>query len=62
MPGSPVFDKARATGLHVADWQDLILVNMLGNRFYDETAPQFSSNDYDSIDPYTRAASATPRT
>jgi hypothetical protein len=25
MPGSPVFDKARATGLRVADWQDLIL-------------------------------------
>jgi succinate dehydrogenase/fumarate reductase flavoprotein subunit len=53
MPGSPVFDKAHATGLHVSDWQDVILVNMLGKRFYDETAPQFSANDYGSVDPYT---------
>lgn len=54
MPGSPVFDKARATGLHVSDWQDLILVNMVGRRFYDETAPQFSSNDAGSVEPYTQ--------
>ncbi len=53
MPGSPVFDKAHATGLHVSDWQDVILVNMLGKRFYDETGPQFSANDYKSVDPYT---------
>ena len=37
-PGSEVFDKARAIGLPVKDWQDVILVNMLGKRFYDETA------------------------
>ena len=42
-PGSEVFDKARATGLHVEDWQDLVLVNMIGNRFYDETARQFTA-------------------
>ncbi len=53
MPGSPVFDRAHATGLHVSDWQDVILVNMLGKRFYDETAPQFSANDYKTVDPYT---------
>ena len=53
MPGSPVFDKAHATGLHVSDWQDVILVNMLGKRFYDETAPQFSANDYKTVDPYS---------
>jgi hypothetical protein len=53
MPGSPVFDLARATGLKVADWQDVILVNMLGKRFYDETGAQFTANNYDSIDPYT---------
>ncbi|MDN3355832.1 FAD-binding protein [Actinomadura sp. DC4] len=52
MPGSPVFDRVGATGLKVADWQDVILVNMLGNRFYDETGPQFTANNYDSIDPY----------
>jgi succinate dehydrogenase/fumarate reductase flavoprotein subunit len=41
LPGSEVFDKARASGLRVGDWQDVILVNMLGNRFYDETASGF---------------------
>jgi succinate dehydrogenase/fumarate reductase flavoprotein subunit len=51
-PGSTVFDKARATGLHVADWQDLILVNMIGNRFYDETGKQYTGNTYKAVDPY----------
>ncbi len=45
-PGSEVFDKARATGLPVKDWQDVITVNMLGKRFYDETGPQFASDNY----------------
>ena len=36
-PGGPVFEKAGASGIPVADYQDLILVNMLGKRFYDET-------------------------
>ena len=36
-PGSPVFHLARAVGLRVADWQNLILVNQAGRRFYDET-------------------------
>ncbi len=54
LPGSPVFNKARATGLQVRNWQDVILVNMLGKRFYDETGPQFDSNDYNSINPYTQ--------
>src|ERR1017187_4730115 len=49
MPGSEVFHKARATGLRVADWQDLILVNMVGRRFYDGTASAFSTNDFGSI-------------
>jgi succinate dehydrogenase/fumarate reductase flavoprotein subunit len=51
-PGSKVFDKARATGLQVRDWQNVILVNMIGKRFYDESGPQFSANNYNSIDPY----------
>ncbi|MGH7112848.1 MAG: FAD-binding protein, partial [Stellaceae bacterium] len=54
MPGSPVFDRARASGLRVADWQDLILVNMPGRRFYDETAGQFVANNYNSITPYVQ--------
>ena len=54
MPGSPVFDRARATGLRVANWQDLILVNMLGKRFYDETGGQYIANNYNSLDPYVQ--------
>jgi succinate dehydrogenase/fumarate reductase flavoprotein subunit len=56
LPGSEVFDKARASGLRVADWQDVILVNMLGNRFYDETASGFSANDYGSVRPYAQGS------
>jgi succinate dehydrogenase/fumarate reductase flavoprotein subunit len=55
-PGSAVFDKARATGLRVMNWQDVILVNMLGKRFYDETSGGFTANDVDSIKPYTQAS------
>jgi len=51
-PGSDVFDKARAVGLPVKDWQDVILVNMLGRRFYDETAGHFNFNTYQSTNPY----------
>src|SRR6266851_4260614 len=51
-PGSEVFDKARAIGLQVKDWQDVILVNMLGRRFYDETAGHFGYNTYQSTNPY----------
>jgi hypothetical protein len=54
-PTSPIFDLVRASGLHVADWQDVILVNMLGQRFYDETGLQFTANNFKSIDPYTYA-------
>jgi hypothetical protein len=51
-PGSDVFAKARAIGLPVQDWQDVILVNMLGKRFYDETAGHFNYNTYQSTNPY----------
>jgi hypothetical protein len=51
-PGSEVFDRARATGLKVGNWQNVITVNMIGKRFYDETGKQFSANDYHDIDPY----------
>jgi len=56
MPGSAVFDRARATGLPVANWQDLILVNMLGKRFYDETGGQYIANNYNSVDPYVQGS------
>ncbi len=51
-PDSDVFDKARAIGLAVKDWQDAILVNMLGKRFYDETGGHFTYSSYKTIDPY----------
>jgi len=51
-PDSPIFAKARATGLFVKDYQNVILVNIAGLRFYDETQGQFSSNNYDSIKSY----------
>ena len=51
-PGSSVWDKVGATGLIVGNWQNAIMVNMLGKRFYDETGPQFIANDYNSIKDY----------
>ncbi len=51
-PGSAVFDKARAIGLTVKDWQDAILVNMLGKRFYDETGRHFTYSTVKSADQY----------
>jgi hypothetical protein len=56
VPGSRVFDKAGASGLRVTDWQNVILVNMLGQRFYDETAGQYPGNRYNTISPYTPAS------
>ena len=36
-PDSPIFDKARASGLTGVDWQNVILVKQNGRRFHDET-------------------------
>lgn len=44
-PKSPMFDKARATGLTVRDWSDVILVNQRGRRFWSE-----DDNSQDFID------------
>jgi succinate dehydrogenase/fumarate reductase flavoprotein subunit len=55
-PTSPIFSKARAVGLSVRDWQDVILVNQAGLRFYDETARQFSNNNYNAIKPYAQGS------
>jgi hypothetical protein len=56
MPGSEVFDKVGATGLPVGDWQNVVLVNLLGKRFYDETAGNYTSNSYGRVDPYTHGS------
>jgi hypothetical protein len=53
-PGSRVFNKARASGLFVKDWQDVVCVNMLGRRFYDETGGQYIANNYNSIPDYVQ--------
>jgi succinate dehydrogenase/fumarate reductase flavoprotein subunit len=52
-PGSKVFSRARATGLRVREWQNLILVNQMGLRFYDETKGQYTANNYGDVKPYT---------
>jgi hypothetical protein len=53
-PGSPVFHLARARGLRVQDYQNVILVNQAALRFYDETQGQYTANNYNSIQPYTQ--------
>ena len=51
---SPIFPLVRAVGLNVKDWHDLILVNQVGKRFYDETKGDFPhGNVYNDINPYT---------
>lgn len=52
-PGSPIFSRARATGLAVRDYQNVILVNQVGRRFYDETQGQYTANNFNEIEPYT---------
>ncbi len=51
-PTSPIFEKARAVGLRVRDYQDLILVNSAGVRFYDETKGQFTANNHNAVKDY----------
>jgi succinate dehydrogenase/fumarate reductase flavoprotein subunit len=51
-PGSPVWNLARASGLQVRSWQDAILINSKGVRFYDEMGGQEPANNYDRIKPY----------
>ena len=51
---SPIFPLVRSTGLNVKDWHDLILVNQVGKRFYDETKGDYPhGNVYNEINPYT---------
>jgi succinate dehydrogenase/fumarate reductase flavoprotein subunit len=51
---SPIFPLVRATGFNVKDWQDLILVNQVGRRFYDETKGDVPHGNLgQQITPYT---------
>ena len=40
-PDARIFDLARASGLTVTDWQDLILVNRTGRRFWNEADARY---------------------
>jgi hypothetical protein len=51
-PGSPIFHRARAVGLRVASYQNVIVVNKAGLRFYDETVAQYTQNSYGMIKDY----------
>jgi succinate dehydrogenase/fumarate reductase flavoprotein subunit len=51
-PGSQYFHLARAVGLHVTDYQNMIHVNQSGERFYDETGGQFSANNWNDVHNY----------
>ena len=51
---SPIFPLVRATGFNVKDWQDLVLVNQVGKRFYDETKGDVPhGNLAGQVTPYT---------
>lgn len=56
LEGSPVFHRARATGLEVTSWQNVILVNMIGDRFYDEEGPQYNGNNFNSLPNYRQGS------
>ena len=45
-PTSEYFHLARATGLRVQDYQNVICVNQIGLRFYDETKGQYPNAHY----------------
>jgi succinate dehydrogenase/fumarate reductase flavoprotein subunit len=51
---SPIFPLVKSTGFNVKDWQDLILVNQVGKRFYDETKGDVPhGNNGGQVTPYT---------
>lgn len=54
LPTSVVFPLAKARGLSVNNFQDVIHVNMIGKRFYDETGGQFGTNSARSVNPYVQ--------
>ena len=45
-PDSPIFPLVRATGLRLRDWQNVICVNQVGKRFYDETAGNWAGGTH----------------
>jgi hypothetical protein len=50
---SPLFPKVGATGLSVRNWQDAIIVNQVGKRFYNEMEDGYPSGTYHGfLNPY----------
>ena len=53
-PDSPIFPLAGATGVRVRDWQDAIIVNQVGKRFYNEFEDGYpNGSGAGFLDPYT---------
>src|SRR4030095_7840659 len=51
---STIFPLVKSTGFNVKEWQDLILVNQVGKRFYDETKGDVPhGNNGGQVTPYT---------
>lgn len=52
-PDSPIFPLAGATGVRVRDWQDVIIVNQVGKRFYNEFQDGYpNGSGAGFLDPY----------
>lgn len=52
-PDSPIFPLARATGLRIRDWQNVICVNQVGKRFYNEFEAGYPNGTHEGfLDPY----------
>ena len=50
---SPIFPKVGASGLTVRNWQDAIIVNQVGRRFYNEMQDGYPSGTFHGfLDPY----------
>ena len=61
-PNSPVFSRAGASGISVADYQDVILVNAMGKRFFNELQGGMNLTETDGLRPmheYCAAAFAS---
>ena len=52
-PDSPIFPKIKATGLRVENWQNAIIVNQVGKRFYSELENGYPTGTVEGfLDPY----------
>ncbi|HET7838810.1 MAG TPA: FAD-binding protein, partial [Rectinemataceae bacterium] len=55
-PKSPLFPKVKAQGLNVRNWQDAIIVNQVGKRFYNEMEDGYPNGTVQgSLNPYKPA-------